>query len=1054
MKKICLLLAALSMPVLGAAAGVPEGIKVWYGDGPDHVQVTMRFNDGKGVENITAGVRFTAPASVESVMETLIKNDRRFYALKSAGTFIGYGFDLNGDNVIGLTGSAPLTGEDGIFTAESDEAVTPAQTYDHWVQNTPDAEWKAFRGEEFSYQFTPCDEVQANDLLLLDYTSADTPEAPAYITYIDNAETVGAWIPEGMIIAIADEAYIPVLINVGAGNSLRSLTWKYQNASGVTDTKIISRATLTDQAKGNTQAKLTFGNNVGDAYLSVRPGISTGTLTYTDPVKVQVTAPEIPVTSVSFAYGENGYDAHFTEVFRPEMVIEPANATYTLFTYTTSDRTIASVANTGNVTCARKEGTAVIGATYAFNPEVRSDFKVNVALRKPVEQIDIEGVEGDVITLNPKHLIGLIGKFTPADADIKDFNATLEGAGDVSDKSTLIASMYKVNYWDEDNNRINFYELSGHHAGECKLILKANDGSDYTREYTVKVEDQDRTPVAGDTYLDGTIILNEEWFGHTNGGMNFITGDKDIMYQVYERENPGMSFGCTSQYGTIWNDKLLIASKQAKDGGDPLPGGGRFVVADARTFKRIGSIDDIKLESEGRSGDGRAIAGATPDKAYMGTNQGIYVIDLNRIKVTGKIGTERENADLYSGQIGDMVNAGRYVFAIKQNTGVFVIDVNTDEIVKTIEDANVQGITLSADGNVWVASLSDNKKASRFVCIDSETLEENTGLSVDMPESIGKVTCGWGAWRTTQFFGCNSRNVLWFSPGSSISNGGDGRFYCWEIGTDPTGIKPVFDLKNPVLPTHNKTVAQATYGTSRYDDRTGELIVMTTEFKASGHYRYNWTHFVDPETGEITKTIELEPYYWFQSMPIFPDKEDARLAEDFQGISIVVDDENSMPDASATLDLRDVVSDPDNNDNVIIYTLPEASAQAEDGESTVNLSLENGILTVRPSGYGHATALVNATSNGRTVTLSIPVDIVKNSPTGIDGINTARSIRFAGNRLIIKGYIGESFSLYDTTGIEMNRFTLDADEFRAAFSLKPGVYVLRGADTSFKFMVR
>ena len=249
-------------------------------------------------------------------------------------------------------------------------------------------------------------------------------------------------------------------------------------------------------------------------------------------------------------------------------------------------------------------------------------------------------------------------------------------------------------------------------------------------------------------------------------------------------------------------------------------------------------------------------------------------------------------------------------------------------------------------------------------------------------------------------------------------------------------------------------MAQATYGTSRYDDRTGELIVMTTEFKASGHYRYNWTHFVNPETGEIMKTIELEPYYWFQSMPIFPDKEDARLAEDFKGISIVVDDENSMQEASAALDLRDVVSDPDNNDHIIIYTLPEASAQAEYGESTPNLSLENGRLTVKPTGYGHTTALVNATSNGRTVTLSIPVDIVKNSPTGIDGINTGRSIRFVDNRLIIKGCSGESFSLYDTAGIEMNRFTVDADEFRAAFNLKPGVYVLRGADTSFKFIVR
>ena len=126
-----------------------------------------------------------------------------------------------------------------------------------------------------------------------------------------------------------------------------------------------------------------------------------------------------------------------------------------------------------------------------------------------------------------------------------------------SDLSKLIASMYKVNYWDENNERMPFYELNGHHAGECKVILKAKDGSNYTREYALKVVDQDRTPVAENTYLDGTIILNEEWFGHTNGGMNFVTKDKEMMYQVYERENPGMSFGCTSQYGTIWNDKLL-----------------------------------------------------------------------------------------------------------------------------------------------------------------------------------------------------------------------------------------------------------------------------------------------------------------------------------------------------------------------------------------------------------------------------------------------------------------------------------------------------------------
>ena len=38
----------------------------------------------------------------------------------------------------------------------------------------------------------------------------------------------------------------------------------------------------------------------------------------------------------------------------------------------------------------------------------------------------------------------------------------------------------------------------------------------------------------------------------------------------------------TSQYAAIWADKLIAISKQAVDAGDPLPGGGRVVVADAK----------------------------------------------------------------------------------------------------------------------------------------------------------------------------------------------------------------------------------------------------------------------------------------------------------------------------------------------------------------------------------------------------------------------------------------------------------------------------------------
>lgn len=270
--------------------------------------------------------------------------------------------------------------------------------------------------------------------------------------------------------------------------------------------------------------------------------------------------------------------------------------------------------------------------------------------------------------------------------------------------------MYKVNYWDEDNNRINFYELSGHHAGECKVILKAKDGSNYTREYKLKVVEQDRTPVNGNTYRDGTIILNEEWYGHTNGGMNFLTKDKDIMYQVYERENPGQSFGCTSQYGTIWNDKLLIASKQAGDGGDPLPGGGRLVVA--RTMKCLYQSDLI--DPSGNQCDGCGCLGIDEHKLYISTSNGVWIFDTDNYTVTGMVeGTANPNGSdgkpntdpsgsLYHGQCGLMVRVGNRVFVAHQSEGLLVVDPATDKVTDVLTMKPIYDLLPDpAKSNAW-----------------------------------------------------------------------------------------------------------------------------------------------------------------------------------------------------------------------------------------------------------------------------------------------------------------------------------------------------------------
>lgn len=52
-------------------------------------------------------------------------------------------------------------------------------------------------------------------------------------------------------------------------------------------------------------------------------------------------------------------------------------------------------------------------------------------------------------------------------------------------------------------------------------------------------------------YTQGVFILNEDWFGHNNSTINFMTSSGDFAYKIFQTANPGKELGCTSQFGTI-----------------------------------------------------------------------------------------------------------------------------------------------------------------------------------------------------------------------------------------------------------------------------------------------------------------------------------------------------------------------------------------------------------------------------------------------------------------------------------------------------------------------
>ena len=889
--------------------------------------------------------------------------------------------------------------------------------------------------------------TEYEDCLVLSCESASAPE---YLLYLPETGEPAAVLPESMTFALSDEKnYIPVFVQRAEEYDAINYSW-YRR----TDSDQITSSNSNDIVKSVATAAATFGqltyagNKAGELYIHVRARTGKGaSYSYSNRCHFTLLPPEIPIERIEFE--KSSIDAPLNSAIDNAFTLIPENATYTGLTYASSDTKVAT-ANATAFRTTKVAGSATISVSSTWDPEVKASFDVVSALRHPVTDFAIKDVVGDTIVLNPKQMIGVIADVTPADADIPDFDVTLTGNG--NDRTDYIATMYKVNYWDENNTRIQFYELSGHREGECKLTLTATDGSDVTKTYIVKVENQDTTPLENG-YVDGTLVMNEEWFGHTNGGMNYITPEGEMMYQVYERENPGMSFGCTSQYGTIWADKLIAVSKQAVDAGDPLPGGGRIVVADAKTLKRIGSIDDLVFGEETKSADGRAVVGATPQKVYVGTSNGIYIVDIEKIEVIGKINAFDESgaagADLYSGQIGDMVHAGKYVFGIKQATGAFAIDTETDQVVKNYPMVTVQGVTQTADGHIWIASTADGRGV--FTCVNPETLEIEEDMSITLPEGMSYPTCSWGAWRNTPFVGSHTTNCIWFSVGGGIAGGSSkDKYYQWEVGTPASDIKLVFDMETANLVGSNSRVKQKTYGTLRYDDRSGELIVMTTEDSASGHYRYNWTHFINPENGEILRTIALRPYYWFQAFAIFPDKHDAVINLE----NVVMD----VSDDEKVIELSELVSDADNIDaNIKLSLLDEPSVFADDAAVATHatVSLDGSKLTISPVSAGEHNFALAAESNGRVVSKTVSVKVGDASAGIVGTADNSRSVICDGQRVIINGFDGCDFDIFDIGGRKVASFHVDSDVYVFDFGAHSGVYaVASGHEFATKVIIR
>ena len=535
-------------------------------------------------------------------------------------------------------------------------------------------------------------------------------------------------------------------------------------------------------------------------------------------------------------------------------------------------------------------------------------------------------------------------------------------------------------------------------AGATYLFLyEKADGSrpDYTG--AVAVEPYEQAPV---DYTQGLFLVNEDWYGWDNGTVNFLTSDGRWVYRAFRRENPGETLGVTTQYGAIYGGRFFFVSKQASSTADASTGG-RLVVADALTLKKVAAFDEI-------GGDGRVFVGVDEYTAYIGTSSGITRLDLESMSLGETIAGTGGEGGLYAGQIGAMVRAGSYVFAAKQSVGVLVIDAATHTLHTTIDLPTISTLTLGCDGGVWAAD------ATSLVRIDVATLETRSRL---LPDDC-RVSSTWGAWNAGSLCAAYRNNFLYFAneKGNQIAR--------YHIPTDE------LDADFFTLPDQDKAYVQQFQGAGlRVDPRNDRLIVTATQSGYLSHYMNNWVHVVDGLSGELLGTIELEPYYWFPALPVFPDNEAPVIA---------LPDRLSIGREPVKISLLEAVTDADNLSASIV-----SAVEVEDS-SVATARISGYDLTVNGVNVGDTRLTFTVNSNGKKATRTVDVQVTEAS--GIDEAMCTAVEAWPNpvhDRLTIVAVDGSVFGLVDLRGIPVCRGVVSGGKAAVDLSsIAPGIYVL------------
>jgi hypothetical protein len=578
------------------------------------------------------------------------------------------------------------------------------------------------------------------------------------------------------------------------------------------------------------------------------------------------------------------------------------------------------------------------------------------------------------------------------------------------------------------------------------------------------------TNIKAQDYTNGAYVLNEDWYGHNNSTLNFWNPTTStIDYLIMQMANNyEYSLGCTAQYGQLYGDYIVITSKQDRDPGEPADvQSGRITILNKKTLKPIGDEIHplISVNENGKSdADGRGVCFVNNEKFYVGTSNGIYVFKWNDkgkvftwdseaiIDGTGNnliTGDEISNADglgpLYKNQIGMMLRTQNYVFAIKQDLGVFVIDPETDEVVDIIEGC-FSTMAQSKDGNIWVGVNYQEEgyesnlqypygwngnawNGSQLMCIDQYTLETRY---VDL--EVGGVPQSWYAWTAGTLTASNTENALYFvytDPSAGQINWfRNCNFYRYDI--DKNECEEIYNSETDGLYFYG--------GAIQCNPKDGNIYAAL--YIGENIATQDWVYAIINNKGEMQQYQTPIKRYWYPAMFIFPDNE-APVVEHLSDVAIA--DENPIE-----ITLADKVKDADSNNASIIKSINKVA-----DESIVKAEIVKGNLLLTPLKKGTTSVELAFNSNGKVTTKTINVSTYSNNiETTInhETINKINVITVRGNVMITGISDAQPIEIYNAQGMLIKRAIINNGDIISDLT-RGTLYIIRISNQSFKIIL-